>query len=253
MSSLSRLLDWLLPTVCLLCGERSGRLDNLCDGCALALPRIDCGCRRCAAPLSRDSACLACLQRPPPTAATVAALHYASPVDFLIHQLKFRGRTSAAPPLGQVLASNLPGDAAGPQLVLPVPLHPRRLRERGFNQAAEISRAVCRQAQLDWRGDLVERVRDTPPQSSLANARERRANIKGAFRVSPGLQGVNHVAVVDDVMTTGSTVFELARCLRDAGVRRVDAWVVARATVPQASRLATDKAFASMKSRRGST
>ena len=228
-------VDWLLPTVCLLCGERNGQVENLCAGCAGELPQLGPACRVCASPNRRGERCHRCHRRPPPLSGTVAALRYESPVDYLVGQLKFRGRTSAARPLGQLLAAKLAEQAAAaPRLVLPVPLHARRRRERGFNQASEITRALCSRWSLEWREDLVERVRDTPPQSGLSQARARRENIKGAFRAASSLNGGHHVAIVDDVMTTGATVFELARCLLAVGVGRVDAWVVARA--PEAMR-----------------
>ncbi len=153
-------------------------------------------------------------------------LAYAPPVDRWILDLKFHARLPVAPLLARLLAGRLRGEPL-PTRVIPVPLHPRRLRERGFNQAVEIARPLCRDlgVALDW--GAVRRVRATAHQVG-ADARARRRNVRGAFAAADDLRGL-HVAILDDVVTTGATVGELARVLRRAGAARVEVWAVARA------------------------
>lgn len=172
---------------------------------------------------------------------SVAAVDYAFPWDGLITAFKFRGRSELASLLGELLAMRLQAlqeadDAAHPaaDLVLPVPLSEQRLRERGFNQAWELARRVARHGGLDSDAHTLQRVHHTTPQTGL-DARARRANLRGAFRVDPRraarVQG-RHVALVDDVLTTGATAHEAARTLHAAGAASVQLWVVARAPAP---------------------
>ncbi|NIW86981.1 MAG: ComF family protein [Gammaproteobacteria bacterium] len=148
----------------------------------------------------------------------------------LVQNLKFRGHLPAAEPLGRLLAMHLAaGGAQRPQIIVPVPLHPHRLRVRGFNQAVEIGRRVGRDLKLALVPGAAWRVRATPPQTGLASRSERRLNVRGAFVASPEVRGLRHVAILDDVLTTGATVSELARVLKRAGVARVEVWAVARA------------------------
>jgi ComF family protein len=157
-----------------------------------------------------------------------APYRYAAPLDRLIPALKFGGKLAHARLLGELLAEELAASGARrPELILPVPLHARRLRERGYNQALELARPVARALGLPLETRACTRLRATAAQSGL-DLKARRANLRGAFAV-PAL-GVKHVAVLDDVVTSGSTVAELARALARAGVERVDVWAVARAT-----------------------
>ncbi len=222
-------MRWLrhwLPNQCPLCQAVHAGDSWLCSPCLTALPRLGPSCPRCAAPLPVARTCPACLRHPPPQARTRAALHYRQPLDRLIQDLKFHGHLGLAGDLGQVLSEAVTqGGETLPTALLPVPLHRSRLRERGFNQAEEIARAVARRLGLPlWRG--ARRIRATRPQSTL-DARGRRGNLAGAFAIRG--RPPQHVALIDDVMTTGHTASSLAECLRKAGVARVEVWVVARA------------------------
>jgi len=153
---------------------------------------------------------------------------YRPPLDGWVQTLKFKQRLSHARVLGELAADYLEDRLdACPDRIIPVPLHRARLRQRGYNQALEIARPIARRLKtaIDYRS--VYRSRATPPQSRLSH-RVRRANIRGAFTACADVTGIR-VAIVDDVMTTGSTVGELARCLRRAGAEDVEVWVVARA------------------------
>jgi ComF family protein len=230
-----RLQRVLLPLHCLLCGNAGEHGRDLCSGCVADLVRNQTCCPRCALPLQAPAPlCGECLQRPPPFAAAWVPFVYAHPLDLLLTRLKF-GRSLAA---GRVLSglwtqACAPACAPLPGLFIPVPLHPTRLRERGYNQALELVRPLARALRIPLAEALLSRTRATPAQANL-NAAERRRNLRGAFqcqasvleRIAPGAA---HVALVDDVMTTGATLRECARVLKRAGVGRVDVWALARA------------------------
>lgn len=164
----------------------------------------------------------------------LAAFRFESPVDDLIRKLKYSGELENARVLGELLAQAAVARADPlPKLVMPVPLHPARLAQRGFNQAASIARYAGRALTIPQAWNALRRVRDTPSQTSLG-LDARHENVRGAFALASSrsrrqMLEAGHVAVVDDVTTTGSTLAEIKRLLLDAGVRRVDLWAVARA------------------------
>jgi ComF family protein len=213
----------LLGQDCLLCGGRSaGTL--ACDGCRADLPWLVEACPQCAGPTRGGERCGACLARPPQFDLTLAVWQYAFPVDRLVLALKYGKRLALAELLGDALARRVGGRRV--DAVVPMPLAPRRLAERGFNQALEIARWAADRAGAPLAPACVERVRDTPPQTGLPLA-ERAANVRGAFACGRALAGAT-LAVVDDVMTTGATAEELARTLKRAGAAHVENWIVAR-------------------------
>jgi len=195
----------------------------LCAACDADLPRLGAPlCPRCALASPGGALCGRCLAEPPRYDATIAALAYAFPADALIHALKFRGELALAPELAGMLSRNI--DAREKiDLMVPVPLSARRLRERGYNQSVEIARHLPKNL-LDV--DLCERTRDVRQQIELPYD-ERQSNVRGAFRCTRSLVGAR-IAVVDDVMTTGATLNEIARTLKAAGAVQVVNWVVAR-------------------------
>lgn len=189
-------------------------------------------CIRCAAPLAcvGQSAleCRRCLARPPLFDRAFAPFRYAYPIDRLIRGFKYQSRLAWGRVLATLLAQHLRAHAARmPEVLIPVPLHPDRHRERGFNQARELARPLSRLLGIAIDDRLCRRVRATHDQTEL-NARERRKNLRRAFAVMRATN-VRHVALIDDVLTTGSTASELARMLKRAGVKVVDVWAVARA------------------------
>jgi len=218
---------YLLPPVCVTCGqEAEGGLD-LCRGCLAAMPYLGAACRRCALPLASPGICGGCLKMPPPFEQTFSLFRYTHPIDHLIQQLKFNRRLVNARLLGALMAESLwQQEQRLPDLIVPVPLHRRRLQTRGYNQAVELARPVSKLLGVPIGFGCCHRIRETAVQSDLV-AKERRANVKGAFEVSRVMVG-KHVAVIDDVMTTGNTVTELAQEMRDEGARIVDIWVCAR-------------------------
>jgi len=221
-----RALHALLPPRCLLCAAPGDAGLDLCGACRSALPWNRTACARCGLPLTLAApACGHCLRAPPPFAATVAPWVYAFPLDRLLPRLKFHGDLAAGALVATLWAEAL-RSAPPPQALVPVPLHRDRLRERGYDQALELARPLARGLGVPLRADALRRTRATSAQSALA-AGARRRNVRGAFAVG-GRALPAHVALVDDVMTTGATLGECARVLRAAGVARVDVWVVAR-------------------------
>ncbi|MGD8498825.1 MAG: ComF family protein [Chromatiales bacterium] len=222
----------LYPPVCLLCGAPGAGSLDICEPCRDSLPRPQRACRACgiALPAIGGGLCGRCQRRPPRYDAITVPYVYADPTDWLIQRLKFQARLAHARLLGRLLARAVEAsDADRPECLIPVPLHSARLRERGFNQAAEIARHAGRVLGISLDTRSVRRSKPTEAQMGLS-ARGRRANVRGVFEVcgATRLAG-RHVAVVDDVVTTGSTVEELARVLKRAGTARVDVWACARA------------------------
>ena len=215
---------------CLLCGGASERF-GLCGPCREEMPYVDHGCERCALALPEAAAaglCLACQRRPPPFDRAFALLHYEYPVDRMIGALKFAGRLGCGRTLGELMAEALGShDRDLPEAILPLPLHRERRRERGFNQAAELALPIARRLGIDLVTGLLERVRPTVPQSGLS-ARARRRNVANGFSPARAAMPLS-LALVDDVMTTGSTLAAAAQACRDGGVRRIEVWVAARA------------------------
>ena len=222
------LLAVACPPRCLLCGEPGAGARDLCTDCAATLPWNASACPTCALPLpaAPATACGACLRHPPPVASARTAFVYGFPVDRLLPQLKFHEVLAAGRLLSQLMGDAF-ADASRPDAIVPVPLHAARLRRRGYDQALELARPLARTLRIPLRDDLLRRQRATAPQSRL-DAAARRRNLRGAFTVR-GAGGLPaHVALFDDVMTTGATLHAAALALRRAGVARVDAWACAR-------------------------
>jgi len=223
---------WLLPLRCLLCGAPGADGVDLCAACVAELPRNRSCCARCALPLPVSAAlCGECQRHAPPWDAAWAPFRYGWPLDRLESRFKF-GRDLAA---GRALATLWQRESmplSKPALLLPVPLHRARLRQRGYNQALELARPMARGFGLPLRHDVLQRLKATDAQTEL-DAATRRRNVRGAFAVHAGVALSAHVAILDDVMTTGATLAECARVLKRAGVARVDVWALARAPSPR--------------------
>jgi len=209
---------------CQLCGALSGT-HLLCAACYANLPRHHNACPVCAAP----GTCGACLQHPPAFDSTQAALDYTFPVDKLIQAYKYHQQLALARLFGTLLRQAVSLQTR-PNVILPMPLHAARLRERGFNQALEIAKIIAKDLHLPLATHLAQRTINTLSQATLAwDARKK--NMRGAFACDLNLEGM-HIALVDDVMTSGATLHALAKTLKRAGATRIDVWVVARA-IPQ--------------------
>lgn len=225
---------WALPAPCALCG--SWTRGGLCSACRARFvdpqpPR----CPRCALPGAGGTVCGACLRAPPPQRRSIAAVDYGFPWDRLIVRFKFQDRPELAGLLAALLhgAVTRAGEPA-PHWVLPVPLGPARLAERGYNQAWELARRVAARQRLATLDNALLRLRDDAHQVGLSRpARER--NLADALWVPPEaaerLRG-RAVALVDDVMTTGATAAAASRALLAAGAAGVQVWVLARTPPP---------------------
>ncbi len=212
-----------LPQDCFLCGQPSAE-NLLCAQCRDSLPQLSKPrCAICALPTPVGETCGECLKRQPHFDFTVGSLVYGFPVDHLIQALKYTHRLAVANYLAMLM---LEADVAAGDLLMPVPLSATRLRERGFNQAVEIARPLARRLGLPLLVDGCLRITDTAPQASLP-WKERRKNIRNAFECQIDLSG-KRVIVVDDVMTTGATLDEFARMLKQHGAIVVTNWVAAR-------------------------
>ncbi len=220
----------LLPPICLLCGTAGAGDRDLCAGCGADLPRNPRACPGCALPLAAgfDGDCERCRARAYSFDRAFVPFRYRPPVDFLILGLKFNRRLSHARLLGELFAAALAERGAPPpDCIIPVPLHPLRLRERGFNQALELARPSARRFHIPLLADGLRRVRHTTPQTQL-DADRRHSNPRGAFAAGRPLPG-RRVALMDDVVTTASTVAECARILRASGAADIEIWAIGRA------------------------
>ena len=213
-----------------MCGAESAG-DAVCEACARALPnRPPSACPRCGLPGLDGGCCAACEREKPAYDATLALYDFVFPVDAMVHALKYRHRLSMASFFGAALAARAQDFGAQADLILPMPLHPRRLAERGFNQAVELARPLARVRGLPLGLAVVSKLRDIPAQAGL-DREARLRNPRGAFECDVSLQG-QRVIVVDDVMTTGATLGELARTLKRQGASWVGNLVVARTPAP---------------------
>ena len=229
--NISSIIEHILPAQpCLLCGAPS-RNGAWCAACDASLPYLNTPhCPVCALPTLHGATCGRCLKRPPQFDHTVAAYAYAFPLDKLVQALKFGEQLVLANSLADRLAQRI---ELRPDGIMAMPLHSSRLRERGFNQSLELARRIASRLDIPLLKQACQRVRDTPPQSSLT-WKERGKNMRRAFTCTGDLSG-KHIAMVDDVMTSGASLNELALALRRAGATEVSAWVVAR-TLPHTKR-----------------
>ncbi len=228
----NRILGELFPQRCALCDLRSHRDQPLCRVCEADLRRNLRACFRCALPLpsaTRAEICGACLQRPPAFNRVIAPWIYTEHLASLVQRWKYRGETRLTPLLAQLLAQGLQA-ADGIDVILPVPLHWRKLLSRGYNQADLLAHGLHRlQPELAPGGVLsraARRSRPTRAQSGM-DAGQRQRNLQGAFTCGSACASLR-VAVLDDVLTTGATANNLAQCLRRGGAASVDIWCLAR-------------------------
>lgn len=213
------------------CGQPGFNEMDLCRDCFFDLARNHNCCYRCAEhfeiPIQSPQLCGRCLKKTPSFDETHAPFLYDDGLRFLITRLKFNRQFKHARLLGTLLARHLAENVELPECIIPVPLHSNRYRERGFNQSIEIARHLSNQLALPLDLNSCTRNRDTAHQTGLP-AKQRGKNMRHAFSVSRP-PAYRHIAIVDDVMTTGATVAALASALKEQGVNRVDIWVCARA------------------------
>lgn len=222
---------------CLLCDEAADAALAICTSCEAELPWLGGHCQVCALPLpSHGLVCGACLKKPPSFSRVEVPWRYAFPIDSLITRFKHQAKWPLGRLLGELLSQHLQHafdeGLSRPDLLLPVPLANKRQRQRGFNQAALLSEWLSPLLQVPLQTHWLQRVIDTPAQQ-LLDAATRKRNLRRAFSLAPGsaVSG-RHVALVDDVLTTGATAESLARLLKRAGATRVDVYCLARTPKP---------------------
>lgn len=224
--------SWLKQS-CLLCASHEGGKLGLCEPCLQDLPwHTAPQCPQCGL-ISDGSICGHCLNMLPSFDATTALLTYDYPADGLLQHYKYKETLHLANTFATLFVDKkLSNNAANSKVdtIIPMPMHPARLKERGFNQALEIARLISNHMQIRLDYQSCQRTKYTPPQASLP-LKERIKNIKGAFSCQQRLHGLN-IAIVDDVMTTGASLNELAKTLKQAGAAHVECWVIAR-TLPK--------------------
>lgn len=227
-------LQWLLPFTCLLCRQPSDQQQDLCSACRRDLPdwheQQACPvCGRLRLPAGTDLPCGRCLAKPPPFQATHVLFRYEKPLPQLLTRLKFHRQLLPARVLGELMSERIRTawyrEKSLPEAIIPVPLHPKRMTERGYNQTVELARPVGKSLGLPLWLNAVARVRPTLPQTSLSAA-ARRQNVQQAFAVTGAVRG-RHVAVLEDVVTTGSTLAALCQSLARQGTGRIDIWCCA--------------------------
>lgn len=233
MYFLKKMTSWLIPHLCILCRNSTHRSQDLCLPCLQQLPILKHYCSICANILpvnSQTFICGHCLQETPPFNRTCGLFSYKPPIPKLILDLKFHHALTHARLFGELLAEKIQQDwyknELLPDAIIPIPLHPKRLQERGFNQAIEIARPIANILKLPLLFTGISRIKSTDPQATLS-AHARKNNIKNAFLIKPSFEN-QHIAVVDDVITTGSTVYEFCRQLRKKGAARISVWCCAR-------------------------
>jgi len=220
------LLNLLFPPRCIVCRHLG---TWLCVDCVSRLPFIAGPvCRRCGTPLPQGTLCARCRHAPPRMERIHSILLFEGPVRTAVHRLKYRDGRALAEPLGALMADWWDRHPLEVDLIVPVPLHPRRLRQRGYNQAALLARQLGRHAGLPVQEKALSRVRATPPQMRLS-AEARRQNVRGAFRCTDEEEiAGRRVLLVDDVCTTGATLEACANALQTAGAAGVLALTLAR-------------------------
>jgi ComF family protein len=228
---LETLEQWLFPHYCVQCHQHTQNTLDLCHICQAALPWIESGCFRCGIPKqeSEEESCVFCAQTPLHFDRLCALLRYERPITHWITRLKFGGELYYGRILGTLLSQALPRFYAThpfPQAVIPVPLHPSRLRQRGFNQTRELLIPLLQTYPIElWQG--CSRIRTTLPQISL-NQRQRKNNLHRIFELTE-IPRFERIAILDDVVTTASTVNALSNVLRGSGVDQIDVWTICRA------------------------
>lgn len=223
----------LFKSQCVLCDAKVNGRISLCLGCRADLPRIEFACKGCALPLPSESEsdlCGQCIGQSTYVDYAISLFHYASPIDYLISQMKFQQQLSVAAVLGDLLKTHINEiklEHGLPDALLPVPLHRKRIIKRGFNQSLEIIKPLSKSNDIPVLLDVIARSKETKAQTNLSKL-ERKKNVAGSFSLSVKPQ-FDHVVIVDDVVTTGATTNELAKLLKKSGVEKVGVWSLARA------------------------
>lgn len=216
-----------LPSVCVLCHRYHQEPLAVCQLCSDLFKKIGPACSYCAYPLPDETflVCGLCCKEKPLFDKAVIGYVFEEPLRTLLHDFKYKEAFYLRSLLVKLMVETLTGDNLQTQCLVPVPLHPKRLRQRGFNQAAELCKLLAKKLNLNYDLNLCKKLIHTEAQVSLAS-KQRRKNLRQAFQSKPS--HYQHITLIDDLMTTGSTANELARAFKQQGVARVDLWCCAR-------------------------
>jgi ComF family protein len=219
----------VIQSRCILCAAFNGQTLGLCEACYQSLPwHSALHCPQCAL-ITNGQICGNCLNAPPAFDSTVALFTYDYPLDALLQQYKYNDMLHLAEVFAELFHQQHASAIPNVDLIIPMPMHVQRLRERGFNQALELARNLAKHLPLPLDYKACQRIKLTPPQAGLP-LKDRIKNIHGVFECNKLLNGLR-IAIVDDVMTTGASMNALAKSLKKAGAARVECWVIAR-TLP---------------------
>lgn len=225
---LSKIATLLYQQSCILCQQGASSNIALCPLCEKLLSQNLNSCIQCGLTLINSDKCYCgqCLTQPPYFDELISLANYQMPIDYLITQFKFQRKLAFGHTLGQLLIKKISLLQHKPESIIPIPLHPKRLRQRGYNQAAILAHTISKRLNLPINLNNVRRIIDTKPQADLL-AKDRKRNVKHAFQITNPIQH-KHIALVDDIVTTGNTINELSRVFKKAGVKRITVWCLAR-------------------------
>ncbi len=216
------------PTVCVLCDHRHAKPVAICDKCTLLFSPLENPCQYCSRALSNQDflICGECLRKKPAFDRVMTGYRYEEPLRTLLHEFKYKGALHLRTFLAQLMMTTFDTEASRADCIIPIPLHTQRMKQRGFNQAAELAKLISKKINIKYDPKLCTKIRNTSPQVGL-NAQERQKNLRHSFKAKPS--SYHYVLLIDDLLTTGSTAHEMAKILKQQGVQRVDVWCCARA------------------------
>lgn len=219
-----QLYSKLMPIPCRLCGSMSQH-QAICSSCVHDLPLLGVACPRCALPMNSAHICGQCLQLPPEQDLSFSLFRYHDPISRLIADFKYHDKLYLSELFAQLMVEKL-NQRRLPELLIPIPLHANRIRQRGYNQSFELAKALSRELGIPSSNDYLIRYIDTKSQSSIP-FKARKNNIQHAFKLIQA-KVPTHIALIDDVLTTGHTANAAAKLLRKAGATRIEVWTIAR-------------------------
>ena len=223
--TLGTFIDKAIPNKCVLCRQQSS--NNLCRFCAPLLPWHFIQCEICGSPLYTPGICGGCQQSPPSFQQTIVPFEYRDPIATFVQHLKYQDQLALAQPFGQLIAEHAMKHCNQlPDAIFPMPLHPIRLRHRGYNQSSQIAKFSGKALNIPVNEEILSRIRDTASQTELSRD-QRRKNVANAFEVK-GLERYDVVAVIDDVITSGASMNAACTALKTAGFQHIQAWALAK-------------------------
>lgn len=217
-----------LPTICTLCNQFHNGPFAVCAFCTTFIAPLGSACYHCAYPLPAGEylICGQCIRKPPYFDQSIIGYVFTEPLRSLLHEFKYHHGFYLAPFLAQLMVAKIQNTQHMPECLIPVPMHPQRIKQRGFNQAAILTKLLSKKLHIPYDVMSCKKIRNTVPQASL-DGEQRQKNLSNAFTTNS--LPYQHVAIIDDLLTTGSTLNELALILKRTGVSRVDVWCCARA------------------------